>query len=84
VRRGGGGDCAQSWLTLSRTEGELPPPLSKKDGHTIGLSVLALRPDVYTTYLTVDTVGNAADVKLIRVVMEARPRSDHVLTLGTL
>ena len=64
---------AQSWLSLSRTEGVLPPPTSvKKEGHTIVLTLLAARPDVYSTYLLLDTVGDPASVKIIRVTMEVR------------
>ena len=62
----------QAWLTLSRTEGTLAAPASKKDGQAITLSVMAIRPDVYSTYILVETVGNAADLKTIRVIMEVR------------
>ena len=64
---------AQSWLSLSRTDGVLPPPTSvKKEGHTVALTLLAARPDVYSTYLLLDTMGDPASVKIIRVTMEVR------------
>jgi len=38
---------------------------------TIGVSILHLKPDIYSMYIVVENLANPRDIKCIRVMAEA-------------